>query len=147
MGIEQKIVAQVDAELRFTGKTSVQSKRGVFICDASVKIDNIPYRVGDYIYYSVDDDFDLQASEGHIFTREVIGKISAFCYSPEKNTVVIEFEGVYEYGLGPGEYLKERPQKKYIPQTHSFLTRVLLENLKSPRKMKKEKYEKLRANG
>lgn len=136
MGIEQKVKSYIETEIRFTRND--KRKRGTLILDPVFEFAKEKYHIGDYIHFFFDDTFDLQASEGHVFEEEVIGKVNALIYKPTIKHIVLELAEVYVLGWD-----KDQKQRRYLPACdHPFYTLHSLDRIKKPEKITKAEYKR-----
>ncbi len=137
MGIEQKVKSYIETEIRFTGED--KRNRGTLILNPVFELAKEKYHIGDYIHFFFDDDFDLQASEGHVFEEEALGRIKALVYKPRTKSIILELEGVYVWG-----FEGHKKTHRYLPaHDHPFYTLHSLDRIKRPEKITRTEYRKL----
>jgi len=139
MGIEQRVNSYVETEIRFTGKEKIKAKNRALLVDPVFMLAKEKYQIGDYIHLFFDDDFDLQASEGHVFENEIVGKVNALVYKPATKHVILELDGVYVIGWD-----NDQKRLRYLPAyDHPVYTLHSLDRIKRPRKITKKEYKGL----
>lgn len=139
MGIEQKVKSYIETEIRFTGKNKIKIKDRALLIDSVFELAKEKYHIGDYIHFFFDDYIDLQASEGHVFEGELIGKVEAIVYKPQTKHVILELDGVYVIGWD-----NDQKRLRYLPAyDHPVYTLHSLDRIKRPRKITKKEYKGL----
>ncbi|MBI4440929.1 hypothetical protein HY639_02065 [Candidatus Woesearchaeota archaeon] len=126
----------IDSTITFTEKAPPPLRLSVIL-----ELDGCMYKIRDYLHFFCDDDFDLQASEGHVTRMELIGKLETIVYNQTTQRISLTFSGVHEYDYD----LSQKPPrtKKYLPASHPFMTKFSPYQIKNPRKLTLGEYEKL----